>query len=482
MSNRLRSGWGRWFWLSWLWLALAQGAVAGGGAELPAEVAKALRAAQVPLEAVGVWVQEVDASAPGLALNVDKAFNPASVMKLVTTSAGLEVLGPAYVWQTQALTAGRLENGVLEGDLYLRGGGDPRLTLDALYGWMREWRARGLREIRGDIVVDRTLFEIGEVDPGRFDGQPLRAYNVIPDALLLNYQTIMLLFVPGSDGRVAVSADPAAPEVEVVSRLRLTEGGCANWRAGLSYALSNEGGRRVLTFSGSYPASCGERIWTLAPLQHQEYANALLTGLWRDVGGTLAGRVRDGAVPQGAKLLSVHQSPPLADQVRDINKWSNNVMARQLFLTLGAEQAGEMSGVTEADGDAVVRGWMQGLGIDVSGLVLENGSGLSRRERITPAALGQLLLTMWRSPTMPEFIASMPVYGVDGTLRKRAKGRDVAGRAHLKGGTLSDVRAIAGYVLDANGRRQVLVWLVNHPNAAATQAAQDALVQWVHDR
>lgn len=444
---------------------------------LPPTVAAVLRAAKVPESAVGALVQDVDGGPTELRLNADQPFNPASVMKLVTTAAGLELLGPAYTWRTEALVTGQIRNGLLEGDLHLRGGGDPRLTLDALWLWLRELRARGLRDIRGDVVLDRTLFQPGASDPGRFDGQPLRTYNVIPDALLVNYKALQLTFVP--DGkRVDVYAEPEPAQLDLVSRIDAVGGGCGDWRGRLDYELDRAGERIRLVFTGAYPASCGERVWSLAPFDHREYVEGVLRELWTGLGGTIGGKVRDGEVPPVAHRYSVRESPVLAEQIRDINKWSNNVMARQLFLTLGAHAG--MTPAREVDGAVAVQEWLRRIGVAMPGLVLENGAGLSRRERLTAAGLGQLLLHMWRGPTMPEYVSSLPIYGVDGTLRKRGRRSDAGGRAHLKGGTLDGVRAVAGYVLGANGHRHVIVFIVNHPNAAATAAAQDALIDWVY--
>lgn len=446
---------------------------------LPPAVSQALRAAGVPPSAVGVWVQEVGSATPALAVNARAPLNPASVMKLLTTSAALDLLGPAHTWKTEALIAGPLAEGTLAGDLYLRGSGDPKLTIEALWLWLRELRARGLREIRGDIVLDRSLFALGAPDPGGFDGQPLRAYNVIPDALLLNFKALQLTFVPGPQ-RVEVLAEPAPAQLEIDSTLRAVEGDCNNWRGGLRYELATHGERTRLSFSGVYPASCGEKTWSLAPLDHRQYAESLVRELWREVGGALGGAVRDGGVPPGARVLSAHESPSLADQIRDINKWSNNVMARQLFLSLGV--ANGRTPAREADGEAAVRAWLQSRDLAMPELVLENGSGLSRRERISAESLGRLLLFAWASPTMPEFVSSLPLYGVDGTLKTRGNGNANGGRAHLKGGTLDGVRCVAGYVLDRSGRRHAVAWLVNHANAGATQAAQDALIDWIVNR
>jgi len=449
-------------------------------ATLPPAVQQALRNAGIPAGAVGAWVQEVGAAKPELAVNPRQPLNPASVMKLLTTSAALDLLGPAHTWKTEALISGTLADGVLAGDLHLRGSGDPKLTIEALWLWLREMRARGLREIRGDIVLDRSLFDLGTPDPGGFDGQPLRAYNVIPDALLLNFKALQLTFVPGAGQRVAVLAEPMPAQLEVLSLLKATDGGCDNWRGGLRYDLTTQGERARMVFTGTYPASCGEKSWSLAPLDHRQYAESLIRELWREIGGVLGGTVRDGAVPPTAQHFSAHESPPLADQIRDINKWSNNVMARQLFLSLGA--AGGRTPVREADGEAAIRAWLKSRDLTMPELVLENGAGLSRRERISAEGLGRLLAYAWASPTMPEFVSSMPVYGVDGTLKKRGNGNGNGGRAHLKGGTLDGVRCVAGYVLDRNGRRHAVAWMVNHANAGATQAAQDALIDWIVNR
>jgi D-alanyl-D-alanine carboxypeptidase/D-alanyl-D-alanine-endopeptidase (penicillin-binding protein 4) len=175
-------------------------------------------------------------------------------------------------------------------------------------------------------------------------------------------------------------------------------------------------------------------------------------------------------------LLTTLESPSLAEIVRDINKYSNNGMARQLFLSLSmdAMQAGGVERSAQR-----IKDWLEKKGIAANGLVLDNGSGLSRSERIDAHTLAALLDAAWRSAVMPEFIASLPLAGVDGTLRRRARGEGVAGQAHVKGGTLNDVRAIAGYVLDAQGKRWIVVFLIHHPQAGLATAAQEALLKWV---
>jgi serine-type D-Ala-D-Ala carboxypeptidase/endopeptidase (penicillin-binding protein 4) len=197
--------------------------------------------------------------------------------------------------------------------------------------------------------------------------------------------------------------------------------------------------------------------------------------LWEGAGGTWTGKVRDAPVPAEARRIALHESEPLASVVRDINKFSNNVMARQLYLTMGAEAARQPAGTEAAE--RAVRGWLASRGLEMPELVLENGAGLSRIERIAPASLARLLLHAFASPLMPEFMSSLPLVGVDGTMKKR---NGAAGNAHIKTGLLADVRAIAGYVHAASGRRYVVVAIINHPNARDGQPAHDALLEWVY--
>jgi len=330
-------------------------------------------------------------------------------------------------------------------------------------------------------VLDRTYFAAKDHDPARFDEQPTRPYNTGPDALLVNFKAVRLLFVPDSEARlVRILAEPALPQVQIVNRLTLVNGPCGDWAGRLKVDAQGGSAATRLTFSGRYAASCGERARSYSVLPHAHYVLGLFRELWRELGGTFTGTVRDGAVGADARLIAAVESPALAQVVRDMNKFSNNVMARQIYLTLGAEGAGEPA--TPEKADRVIREWLAGKGLLVPELMLENGSGLSRSERISARNLGLLLLSSFRSPVMPELIASLPLAAVDGTMKKRLSDADVAGQAHIKTGSLTGVRAIAGYVLDAQGRRLVVVSIVNHPNAGSAQAAQDALLAWIYNR
>lgn len=436
----------------------------------------------MPPSAVAVYVQDVDARMPRASFNADKPMNPASVMKLVTTYAALELLGPAFTWKTEAFALGPIKDGVLEGDLALKGYGDPKLGFEQFWLLLRQLRARGLRDIHGDLVLDRSHFEADNHDPARFDGEPLRPYNVGPDALLLNFKSIRLAFVPDAEKKaVAVYAEPAPAQLDLVNLVKLTDAACGNaWYEGVRMDLVHAGAAARLILTGTYPAACGEKSRHVAALDHPQFVAGVFRQLWAELGGKFSGGLREGTVPAGARLLARSESPSLAEAVREINKHSNNVMARQLYLTLGAESAKRPG--RGADAEAAIRTWLAQKELRMPELVIENGAGLSRSDRIGAESLGRLLAAAFASPVMPEFVTSLPLAGIDGTMRKRLNHNGVAGQAHVKTGYLDSVRALAGYVLDRRGRRVIVVFLANHPNAGATKAAQDALLTCVYER
>jgi D-alanyl-D-alanine carboxypeptidase/D-alanyl-D-alanine-endopeptidase (penicillin-binding protein 4) len=460
-------------------LLLAEAAAAG--ARLPRPVREALKAADIPEHSVGVYVRDVARPAPLLAHEAEHGMNPASTMKLVTTYAALDLLGPAYAWKTEVYRRGPVEGGVLKGDLILKGYGDPALTLEKFWLLLREVRLHGIREIQGDLVLDGSHFPLPPADPGEFDNEPYRPYNALPDALLVNFNTTVFRLLPDpAKNTVNVVADLGPPNLEVVNALRATEGPCGDWREALSIAVAvGQGGKLAVRLEGGFPLSCKEQRLNLALAGDHAWVRALFRQLWGELGGTLTGGMREGEAPPDAELVVAASSKPLAEVVRDINKFSNNVMARQLLLTLGT-----LSGAagTPETGAEVVRQWLASRGLVSSELVIENGSGLSRVERISPEHLGRLLVDAYHSGVGPEFISSLPIVAVDGTMKKRLNGEAVAGRARIKTGSLKGVKAIAGYVRDRRDRVTAVVCIINHPRAAAGQAAQDALLEWIYAR
>lgn len=445
-------------------------------AELPEPVAVALAQADIPPASVALFVKPVG-QPPLVAHRADHPMNPASLIKLVTTWAGLELLGPDHRWSTEIYAHGRIDGDRLHGDLIFRGGGDPALTLERFWLALRQLRARGLREIRGDLVIDRSFFDLAPQDPAAFDGEPLKPYNTPPDALLVNFfsQRVFLSADSGASPRIAPEVPLAG--IELVNRVRLSAGACDRWKDALSYALEPSRRGLALVFSGHYPRACGEQSLYVAIPEADRYVAGLFRTLWQELGGRWRGRVRSGLVPEDARLLLSLDSPPLAMVVRDINKFSNNVMARQLYLTLGAELLRPPANLDKAA--LAVDSLLARRGLEFVELVMGNGAGLSRETRISARHLAALLETAMRSPWAAEFEASLPILAVDGTLGARLKDSPLSGRARMKTGSLDDVRGIAGFIRDAQERRWIVVFLVNHPNAAKSRAAQDALLAWV---
>jgi D-alanyl-D-alanine carboxypeptidase/D-alanyl-D-alanine-endopeptidase (penicillin-binding protein 4) len=434
-------------------------------------------------------------------------MNPASTMKLLTTYAALDLLGPSYTWKTEAWIDGELKNGVLNGNLVFKGYGDPKFTIEQFWLWLSELRARGLREIHGDLIFDRSYFELFEHDPAQFDDDPVRAYNVGPDALLINFNTLRLRYVPDGIGLRVVS-EPPLDGVTLDNQL-IPNGekvNCDNWD---DLFLVQPNGDSVV-FQGDYPMDCGEREQNLSVMPHTRYVGALFRAVWKELGGTLQGKERDGVLDSNAKLFSTHRSEPLSSVIRDINKFSNNVMARQLFLTLGESMPVPFDGDIASDNVPLqdsassplafprsaqrtgrmsiersmlaMQAWLARNRLNFKEVVLENGAGLSRKERISAAHMAQLLQSAYEHPLSAELQASLPILGVDGSVKKRLKESTAASHAHLKTGTLEGVKTIAGYVRSSTGREWIIVFFINHPYAKGGQAAQDALIEWVQHR
>lgn len=457
-------------------LLLAGPIVPTHAAGLPPAFTAALKQAGIPLGRVSLVVQPLDADAPVLSHNADAALNPASVMKLVTSFAALTRLGPGYAWTTEVWADGPVADGVLDGNLVIKGYGDPTLTLERMWLLQRELRARGIRHVRGNLVLDLSHFELAESDPGAFDGEPFALYNAAPGPLVANFNATTLRLRP--NGReVLVEPDPALPGMTLDSRLRLTEDGeCNGWKDALTPAVPDPE-RLELVVSGYYARACGEQTWSLNAFGPAVTFDLVFRGLWAEAGGSLDGMTVSGVAPASPPLLTFASEPLAAALVR-LNKHSNNLMTRNLFLTLGAQAYGPPA--TFEKGARAVRETLARHGIPTRKLVLENGAGLSRIERISAEALTRLLRAAAKSPLFAEFESALPIVAVDGTLKRRFNDSALGGHAHLKTGTLRDVSALAGFVHTARGERVSFVMLVNHPNARRSEAAQRALLEWVH--
>lgn len=449
--------------------------------ELPETVNQVLARYKLPPASFSAFVHKIGSAGPLLAYNENVPRNPASAIKLLTTYVALEELGPTYQWRTEVYADGQLKDGVLDGDLLLKGYGDPYLLIERLWLLQRELRSNGVQHINGDLVIDNSWFAREELDPGAFDGQAYRAYNVLPDALLINFQSVNFSFRPDPARRtIGILSDPVLAGVEIDNRMTLFSGGCNSRGSHISMDVRGEPAQPRVIFSGKLANNCSEYQLLRSLLDGPAYAYATFRGLWEEQGGSIRGQLRLGQVPAGKKPLLSFKSPPLAELIRPVNKLSNNVMTRQIFLTLGAEKLGAPG--TLAKGRQVLEDALSRRGLGFPELQIGNGAGLSRDNRISASSLGRLLLAARSSPYGAEFQASLSLAGLDGTTKRRFEDDSLAGQMHLKTGTLNGVTSVAGYVRSQSGAEFVVVAIANQPKATwgGGQEAQNALLRWVN--
>ena len=447
--------------------------------DLPPELAAAIKSAGFNREGIGLFIQAVDAKKPVVAFQADTPLNPASVIKLVTTAATLGQLGAGYRWSTDVAYTGTLEGDTLKGNLYFRGNGDPYLTPERFWLMLNRIAIFGIRHISGNVVFDNSYFNPGTIDYAAFDEQPYRTYNVGPNALLVGFQATEFHFNPNGK-QVDIIPFPDSPRLKVVNKVKLTNGSCRAWQKRLSLDTQQVNGTLQVTFGGLYARACDKRTLYRRVAGAEDHYQHFFLPLWQQVGGSVQGRVVNGALPANANPVIEESSITLAEAVRLINKFSNNVMTRQVLLSLGAKVYGP-PGTTEK-GIAAVKAWLAERKLDGPGLQLDNGAGLSRDTRITAAQLGRLLLYVYQQAYMPEFIASLPLSGYDGTMALRFNNEPLSGHAHIKTGLLDFVQTMAGYVTTASGKRYVVVLLHNHPRAhtKASERLQDDVIRWTY--
>ncbi len=356
-------------------------------ADLPPEIERVLAAHKIPATDVSVLVEEVDASEPALSHLATESRSPASVMKTITTWSALEILGPAYTWPTEVYFLGDFDGRKLAGDLALKGYGDPYLVEEELWKLLRALRRSGLTEIDGDLVLDDGFFDVSdEPDPGEFDGQPYRTYNVVPSALMVNFKAVTFQFLADpAHGRVRVVTDPVLDNLVIRNRLELVDGACGGYNDGVEFNHANPDTLAEVVLEGKFSRRCNGYTLSRTALQHDTYVFGLFASLWKEIGGAFKGKLRKGPVPENGTPALVWQSHPLGEVVRSINKNSNNVMTRDLVYTLGAELGGAPG--TREKGVAAIRLFLAQRGFDVSSLRMQNGAGLSRDERASAELL-----------------------------------------------------------------------------------------------
>jgi len=466
--------------ISLLFAALAFAAAADESA-LPAGVVSALDVRALPHDTLSIYVEDLDSGETVLQWQDRVPRNPGSTMKLLTTLVALDVLGPTYTWTTDVFALGEVGGGKLDGDLLIRGSGDPFLVTERVWQMLRRIRQAGIRDIGGDLLIDDSLFEVASHDPAAFDRQPLRAYNVAPSALLMNFKVVRYWFEPEFDtNSVRVWLDPDLSGLDIDNRLSLVPGSCRGYQRGITITANQAVDE--ITFSGKFPSGCQRYAMDRTALNHNEFAFGLFSALWRESGGTFGGEWINAPTPETAEPLVSFDSLPLADIIARVNKHSNNVMARQLLYTLSAEVLGKPG--TEEGGRKVVDDWLRKNGLQFCELSYDNGAGLSRNVRMTARDFGSMLRFAWQQPYMPEYVSSLSLAGLDGTLSYRFDAPSLAGNAHLKTGSLDHVTAIAGYLQSRSGRRFAVAMLQNHPDIhrGPGHEVQEALLRWLYEQ
>ena len=473
---------------------------------LPTPVKKALANAKLPESALSFSVIRLTNKNNGATVSwqPNASMNPASTMKLVSTLAALDLLGPQYRWHTNIYTNGVVHQGVLHGNLYWQGTGDPKLVPEELSKVMAELRSQGINTINGNLIFDRSAYAPDIKSTAPEDGESQRSYNVSPDPLLYAFQTLSFSIQNGS-GDPEVTYSPHLANLTIDNKLKSAPGSCGDWRKQAKTAVQKVGSNDwTASFLGKVPKSCGDIIWNVVAINADDFLAQGIMAAWEESGGEWkqAPEVQQGKVPSSAKLLLSHQGATLGDAVKDINKFSNNVMARQVFLTIPLEKVGKPA--TTKDGERIVKEWLKKNQINMPELVIENGSGLSNIERISTKSMTQLLEYSVKSKNHELFINSLPIAGTDGTMKNRLIdrlkkvfiGQANAGNtfnpdssmpaalqktgALIKTGSLAQVRAISGFVVSQSGQVYAVASFINHPNApGGGVSVQDALLAWL---
>ncbi len=466
---------------------------------IPQSVLSSLDRNQIPLDTISISVVKIEPGGPGK--NVSKKvldwrggdpMNPASTMKLLTTLSGLDILGPQYRWRTNIYTDGVIRQGVLKGNLYLQGTGDPKLVPEELAKMMKDLQGLGIQKIDGNLFFDRSAYAPNVMEHNTIDGEALRAYNVPPDPLLYAFRTLSFqLGKSRTADFIDISYTPPLSQLKVINQMQLVDRSCDNWKSNIRFTIDPEGVSNTdqpLTaqFSGAFPNSCKGVNFNVVALDANTFLTQGFAAAWELAGGTWSQPPvgKNGAAPLAARLLLQFEGASLADDVVDINKYSNNVMARQVLLTMALEKMGKPA--TTANGELVIQSWLKQNGLDFQGLVVENGSGLSRNEAISASQMNQLLLTALNLPVGNIFYNSLPIAGADGTMRNRLMIQlrkflhlKKKPEARIKTGSLADVRAISGYVLSKTGKMYAVTSFINHPNAWRGLEAHDQLLSWL---
>ena len=418
----------------------------------------------------GVIVTSVTRGDTLYAFNADVLLKPASIMKMMTTGLALERLGPDYTIKTQVLRDGRTTGDVLDGNLYLRGAGDPTLSLrfwqgespmDAL---ARQIAGAGVRRVRGDIVADESAFETERIPVGWKSSYLMSAYAAPVSALSLNENLVWIVARP-ENGQAVVDLDPPSTAIPVTSTVRVVGGS-----GGRIVARRTADGIAV---SGTIGSRSAPRRYSLVVQEPPTFAAGALAASLQKAGVAVEGRVRAGSTPRNAEQVAEIHSLPLAHMVSYMNRESINHFAELLFRDAAREKDAQSSSKVAL---AALRDFLgTKTGARPTDVRVTDGSGLSEADSITARSMVHLLAYAHRAPWGSVFHASMPVAGESELMRRRMRSTPAHGNLHAKTGTTNTVAALAGYVTALNGEVLAFTFIYNGNDRSNAKHAMDRM-------
>jgi len=404
--------------------------------------------------------------------NEDQLFNPASLVKIITTFISLKELGPNFSWRSDFFYTGEINGDTLRGDIIFQGNGDASFSIEDLEKMIRQIQRRGIKRIEGNLLLDSNYFG-SIVKDDSFDNQPMRAYNVPPSAISIQSNTVNFKFY-NDKNEIKIEANPSINNLIINSQIKVTDEECSNWREGLEF----EKKINVLSFSGKFSQKCEIKEIDLSIIDWPYYFYLIFKQTWINNGGEFAGNYKMLSDSSADKqLLATHSSEPLNNIIRKTNKYSLNFMSRNLMLTVIAEKYAAQP--TEEMVNIYINKWLVDNQVENNGLFIDNGAGLSRKTKISVNQYLKILEKIYYDPMMSEMISSFPIAGIDGTLKNRMNTSPLKMNGHFKTGSLSGVNAIAGFFLNKDKEMNAFVFMMNGKKANESQQFQEALIKAV---
>ena len=444
---------------------------------VPSSVKSAIKRYKFKQSDVAVYIKESGKDRVVASLNIDKEMLPASVIKIYTTYAALLELGYDYRWPTKFYRTGRLKNGVLYGDIVVKGFGDPTLKTSDLPRIVAALKAKGIRKIRGNILIDRSYFTVPSRDSSHFDKNIYSAYNAMPDALMFN-QHMSTFTIVVKNGKHQVIKSIPGESYRVVNKIKSVRKSCKGKRSWPGIRVNHTSSTPVLVVSGRLSTKCPRRTYKyIITKPYKEFYEAFKRQLKRS-GISFQGQMRVGRVPSGAKILYTHYSAPLEKIISITAKKSNNLFARHLLLTLGAKIYGAPANLDKGR-RAVAQILNRYRLLDTPRCHIDNGCGLSRVSKVTARSMARVLDHAYKSYGR-RWMNTLSIAGTDGTIRRRFRNTSVKNRAWMKTGTLNNAKNIAGYVRSRSGRLYTVVILTNGNRARWYGARlQNDIIKWL---